>query len=210
MRPPRPIPARSPDIDDPELAAAKAAARRTARVRRAVLARSAPPGAGERLADRLGAGLGLPAGAPVAGYWPTATEIDPRPFLRRVVAAGHPCCLPVVAVADGPLAFREWRPGDALVPGALRIPTPPESAATVAPRIILVPLLAADRSGARLGYGGGFYDRTLNALRAADSVMAIGLAYPGQIVARVPCGPADARLDAIATERAIIPIGDAT
>lgn len=209
MRPP-PTFSRSPAIDHPDLAAAKASARRAARARRAALARAALPGAGERLADRLTAALDLSGRRIVAGYWPAGTEIDPRPFLRRVAAAGHACCLPVAGPSGAPLTFRRWRPETALTEGVFRIlvPAPEEEALT--PEIVAVPLLAADREGHRLGYGGGYYDRTLAALRARGRVRAIGLAYAGQILAGVPRGPADAALDAVATERAVIRIGEST
>lgn len=140
------------------------------------------------------------ADQPLAGYVPIRSEIDPTPAMA--VHAG-PLALPVVVAAGQPLAFRSWRPGEALVPGAFCAPVP-ASGVPVAPVVLIVPLVAFDRSGGRLGYGGGFYDRTLADLRAAGPVRAIGFAYAAQEVARVPVEPTDQPLDLIVTERGVI------
>ncbi|MBN4016463.1 5-formyltetrahydrofolate cyclo-ligase [Rhodospirillaceae bacterium AH-315-P19] len=143
----------------------------------------------------------------VGGYWPIGDEIDPRPLLKALDEAGWRCALPVVVKVGSPLCFRAWRPGDALEPGAHAIPAPLAAAAMVTPTLLLVPLLAFDRSGHRLGYGGGYYDRTLAALRGAGALLAVGLAYAGQELAAVPTAGDDVALDWVVTECEAIRIG---
>ncbi|WP_417807353.1 5-formyltetrahydrofolate cyclo-ligase [Thioclava sp.] len=133
---------------------------------------------------------------PLAGYWPIRTEPDPRPAM---VAHHGPLCLPVVVGAGQALAFRRWHPGAAMEPGAFGAAIPRDRH-EITPQILIVPLLAFDARGYRLGYGGGFYDRTLQGLRAAGSVIAIGFAYSAQEVAEVPTEPTDQPLDFIVTE----------
>ena len=127
----------------------------------------------------------------IAGYWPIRGEIDPRPLL---LALGRPIALPVTGPRGSALEFRLWRPGDELVPGpfGLSEPTGPRAE----PDVLLVPLLAFDACGRRLGYGGGYYDRTI----AATGALAIGAAYAAQEVAAVPVGPDDRPLAGIVTE----------
>ena len=107
----------------------------------------------------------------------------------------------MVIAKNTPLVFRQWAPGDALVLGRWNIKVPPEEAPEVLPDVLLVPLLAFDRRGFRLGYGGGFYDRTLEKLRTLKKVTAIGIAYAGQEVDAVPYEEFDQRLDWIMTEK---------
>jgi len=157
-------------------------------------------------------GVLAPAGAATAisGYWPMGDEMDVKPLLAALDRAGHVVGLPVAVARDAPLVFRRWRPGDPLLDGGFGTSIPGEGSAPVVPRIVLAPLLAFDRAGFRLGYGGGYYDRTLAALRRAGPVTAIGVAYGGQEVARVPRGPLDQPLDIIVTERETIrPAGQA-
>jgi 5-formyltetrahydrofolate cyclo-ligase len=148
------------------------------------------------------------AGAVVSGYWPFRTEIDPRPLMARLARAGARLALPVTPPkgSDAPLSFRLWTPGAPLKPGPFRTPKPGEDCETVTPDLLLVPLLAFDRMGHRLGYGAGHFDRTLEALRAAGPVFAAGLAHAAQEVSRVPAQPHDQVLDAIVTERAYIAV----
>ncbi|MEI6984514.1 MAG: 5-formyltetrahydrofolate cyclo-ligase [Rhodospirillaceae bacterium] len=141
----------------------------------------------------------------VAGYWPVGSELDCRPLLGRLVASGWGCVLPVVTDTDSALLFRCWRPGERLVPGYFSIPEPVESARTANPALVLVPLLAFDRAGHRLGQGAGFYDRTLASLRRVGSVLAVGLAFAAQEVAALPDEPHDQRLDWIVTENGAFP-----
>ena len=179
---------------------AKSDLRRRAQARRTEAA-AAAPGAGAAVRDRLRAALRLTDAAVVSGYWPMRGELDPRPALLALAAAGHPLCLPVVAGKARPLFFRAWAPGAALVPGAFGAEVPAPESPVLQPSLLLVPLLAFDRRGYRLGYGGGFYDRTLAALRRAGEVTAVGLAFAGQEFDRVPAEATDERLDWIVTER---------
>jgi len=177
-----------------------------ARRRRAKAAAGA--GAAERLADHFLAQVPLAAGAAVSGYWPMRDEIDPRPLLGRLHESGHGCALPVVVARGQPLRFRAWSPGMRLEVKAFGLSEPPPEAATVIPALLLVPLLAFDAGGYRLGYGGGYFDRTLAALRGAERrVLAVGLAYAGQEVAELPRTPGDEPLDWVVSEREARRIG---
>lgn len=180
------------------LAAAKADLRRLGAERRAEAA--AGEGAATRVAEHFLAAVAVAAGAPVSGYWPIRDELDPRPLMQRLHEAGHACGLPVVEGAGEVLAFRAWRPGAVLQAAGFGLSEPPASAPAMVPEVLLVPLLAFDLEGHRLGYGGGFYDRTLARLRRAGRVLAVGLAYDGQRVEAVPHGPGDERLDWVITE----------
>jgi len=143
-------------------------------------------------------------GAVVAGYWPIGDEIDCRPLLERLAAFGTALALPVVTAAGQALEFRRWRPGDDLVKGAFATLHPAEGALLAVPRVLLLPLLAFDDQGFRLGYGGGYYDRTLELLRAKAQVTVIGLAFSAQRVDQVPHDHHDQRLDGVATEEGMI------
>jgi 5-formyltetrahydrofolate cyclo-ligase len=145
----------------------------------------------------------LNGGAVVAGYWPIATEIDDRPLLARLHARGFTCALPVVVARAAPLVFRRWAPLDPLEPGEHETWQPPASAREVTPDLILVPLLAFDAAGRRLGQGIGYYDRTLAAARRADTVVAVGMAYAAQRFAHVPHGPLDQAMDWLLTEQSL-------
>lgn len=148
--------------------------------------------------------LGLTAGKVVAGYWPIVTEIDPRPLMARLEERGLTCALPVIAGDGVPLLFRAWSPRDGAVTAGPRGTFEPlPSAAEVKPDVIIAPVLAFDREGRRLGQGGGYYDRTLEALRAEKPVVVIGLAYALQEVEAVPEEDMDARLDWLLTERGL-------
>ena len=157
--------------------------------------------AGVALADRgLPERVGLNSGI-VSGFIPYKSEISTIPLLNALRRNGWLTALPVVIAQDQPLVFRSWAPGDPLVPGVWDIPIPSESAVEVFPDVLLVPMLAFDRDGHRLGYGGGFYDRTLEKLRMLKKVVAIGVAYQAQMVDQVPRGEYDAPLDFVMTEQ---------
>ena len=143
----------------------------------------------------------LPSATVVSAFWPFRSELDLRPLLYRLHEAGQVIALPVVVAKRAPLLFRLWTPDTSLEVGGFGVSIPPESAPVVEPDWLLVPLLAFDDKGYRLGYGGGFYDRTLAALRARKSIFSIGVGYDDQQVGQVPRGPDDGRLDAIVTER---------
>ena len=186
---------------DDVLQAAKAAARKIARARRAGLANAEAPA---RLAAALLAGHAPPKGAIIAGYWPMGEEMDPRALMLALAAGGHVLALPVTPPRGQPLAFGAWVPGAALRAGPMGT-SEPFAGDELRPDMLLVPLLAFDRAGRRLGYGGGYYDRTLAALPGAK---AIGIAYAGQEMPEVPAGPQDFRLPLIATEAGVILCGD--
>ncbi len=145
----------------------------------------------------------------VSAYLAMQDELDPAPLLRALDQRGIALALPVVVAKGTPLAFRRWHFGDALVSGSFGTRHPAPSAETVRPTIVLVPLLAFDREGYRLGYGGGYYDRTLTALRKDGPLMAAGLAYAFQEIAALPRTPYDARLDCVVTEQGVRRFGAA-
>jgi 5-formyltetrahydrofolate cyclo-ligase len=140
-----------------------------------------------------------PAGAVVSGFWPIADELDIRPLLLALHERGHPIVLPVTPKRGNPLTFRRWRPGDVLE--AERFGTFRPIGEQQAPDFLLVPLLAFDRRGHRLGYGAGFYDRTLAGLPGR---FALGVAFAASEADEVPAGPTDMPLNAIATETELI------
>lgn len=191
-----------PDQPGQEVAAgAKRALRRAAAAARADAAgRLAPADAGARMAERLLASVPVAAGIAVSGYWPVADELDVRPLLARLHSQGHVIGLPVVVARGQPLRFRRWEPGAPMAAAHYGILVPGETAPEIVPGLVLVPMLAFDRGGWRLGYGGGFYDRTLARLRQAGPVLAVGVAFAAQEVAAVPRDPLDQRLDWIVTE----------
>lgn len=160
--------------------------------------------AGIRLRDVFLENWSCTPDAVVAGFWPMREEIDVLPLLVAVVEAGATAALPVVVARDKPLEFRCWQPGMALDDGPFGTRHPPASAGVVEPGVVLVPLVAFDRAGGRLGYGGGFYDRTLERLRLRRPVLAAGVAYAGQLVPQVPEEAHDEPLDWIVTESGII------
>jgi 5-formyltetrahydrofolate cyclo-ligase len=146
------------------------------------------------LAARLHTGAEI-----ISGFRPIRTEIDVTPLMQALHAAGHQLCVPVIEGRGLPLKFREWSPGAAMVEGAFGALVPAEGD-WLEPQLLIAPLLAFDAAGWRLGYGGGFYDRTLERLRAQRRTLAIGFAYSVQQVDDVPRDPTDQPLDAIVTE----------
>jgi 5-formyltetrahydrofolate cyclo-ligase len=139
-----------------------------------------------------------------SGFMPLKSEINPLPLLRKLAAAGAQLALPVVAGRDKPLIMRAYAVGDELASGQWGIRQPKAEAPEVAPDILIVPLLAFDRAGHRLGYGAGYYDMTITGLRARKPIVAIGIAYAAQEIEEVPITPRDARLDLVLTEREVI------
>ena len=139
------------------------------------------------------------AHAVISGYAAIGDELNLWPLLETLAASGRPIALPITVRKGAPLIFRRWEPGAVLRDGAFRVPIPAEDAAELEPEILLVPLLAFDREGFRLGYGAGFYDRTLKALRAKDRVTAIGIAFDEQRVEAVPHDAYDEALDWVLT-----------
>jgi len=181
----------------------KAALRERMRAWRDGLDGAAKVRAAEAIAER-GAALaselrGTGGSGVVSGFASLPEELDVWPLLRRLSGAGVTLALPVVARKGQPLLFRAWVPGDAMNKGVWGIPEPKADKPVLEPDILLVPLLAFDASGCRLGYGGGFYDRTLATLRARKPIVAIGLAYDEQRVNAVPHLDYDQRLDWVLT-----------
>lgn len=164
------------------------------------------PEAPNALRDLFMAGIGLSASAVIAGYVTQDHEIDPEPLLRALHAKRYNLALPCTAEKDGPLTFRAFKPGDLLVAGQFGIPEPSATARLMEPDVLLVPLLAFDSKGHRLGRGGGHYDRTLTALRKRRKIVAIGLGFAEQQLSAIPADSLDARLDKIVTEIEVIPI----
>ena len=186
------------------LAEAKAALRKDifAKRKEAFAERAAKDGAANA---RLGAYLdGVKAGI-VAGYRPIRTEIDPTPTMTALIMAGRRVCVPVIEAAGKPLKFREWAPGCAMTEGAFGAEIPAEGA-WLEPEALIVPLVGWDRQGWRLGYGGGFYDRSLEGLRAKRPTLAIGFAYAAQEVPEAPREPTDQQLDAVVTEAEVMEV----
>jgi len=138
-------------------------------------------------------------GQVVAGFWPLPGEIDIRPLLLALAERGHALVLPATPPRGQPLTFHRWRPGDTLIREKFGTYRP--EGAQLDPDYLLVPLLAFDRAGRRLGYGAGFYDRTLVRLPGRRTV---GCAFAAQELPEVPTDADDVALDAIATERGVI------
>ncbi|MEY3308460.1 MAG: hypothetical protein RLZZ413_2498 [Pseudomonadota bacterium] len=181
------------------LVAQKAEARRAAYALRKAAFAAGQGQAAELLADFLSD----QKGRVLSGYMPMRTEIDPLPAMA---AHQGPVCVPVIPGPGQPLRFREWTPGCAMVAGDFGALIPAEGA-WLEPEVLIVPLLSFDRLGYRLGYGGGFYDRTLERLRSRGATLAVGFAFAAQEVDAVPIEPTDQRLDAILTETGLIPLG---
>jgi 5-formyltetrahydrofolate cyclo-ligase len=158
---------------------------------------------GMQVCDQLLDGNILHHNQIVAVYWPLGDELDPMPLLKTLHSLGHKMVLPVMLGAGKPLIFRTWSPGDELQDAGFGTREPCEDKPTLEPDVILAPLLAFDSRGFRLGYGGGFYDRTLEKLRKNKPVSVYGVAYAGQEMDQVIKGPYDEPLDGIVTELGI-------
>lgn len=180
------------------ISAAKDAARKAAFARRKPLFEAATAAQTGYLSEVL-AGY---RGVPLSGFMPIRTEIDPRPAMVEAAAYG-PVGVPVIEAQGQPLKFAHWTPETAMVAGPFGAAIPAQPA-FFEPKILIVPLLAFDRTGARLGYGGGFYDRTLAQLRARRATLAIGFAFAGQETDDIPLEETDQPLDLIVTEAGII------
>ncbi len=175
--------------------------RQRARARRAQLAAAVPDFA-RRLAAHATA-LDIPRGSLIGAYAALPGEADPRLLVDALSAKGCEFALPRVRSKGLPLVFHRWQPGQTLTPGVFGIPEPDARWPVAHPEILLVPLLAFDARGHRLGYGGGYYDRTLEALRAKSPVRAIGVAYAGQETGSIPDENHDHLLDTVVTEQGV-------
>ena len=181
----------------------KAELRRAALARRDALPAAARMAAAQTIAER-GLPIHLEPGAVVSGFSPLKSEISPLPLLRRLADAGVQLALPVVVGRGQPLIMRAWSFGAPLNSGVWGIREPPADARQVFPDFLIVPLLAFDRTGHRIGYGAGYYDMTITRLRAMKPVVAIGIAFAAQEITAVPATPRDARLDLVLTEHGVI------
>jgi 5-formyltetrahydrofolate cyclo-ligase len=167
------------------------------RVRTAAQAMLGVQAAEDAAAHGLKLMSGLSKSAVIGGYWPIGTELDPRILMHQLEQAGYTLSLPVVTNDDAPLTFRLWGAGDPLVSGAFGTQTPTDDAPQVVPDALIVPLLAFDEDCFRLGYGGGFYDRTL---AAHPHMQAFGFAYAAQLVDDMVKEQHDWPLHAVITE----------
>lgn len=147
-----------------------------------------------------------PQGLCVAGFSSIRGEIDVKPLMQALAAQGAVLALPVLAGENQPLIFRRWTGDTHLVRGPYGIFEPSSEAEEAEPDIVLVPLAAFDRAGHRIGYGGGYYDRTLERLRASKKITAIGVGFSVQEIPAVPSSQHDARLDLVLTEKEIIDV----
>lgn len=148
--------------------------------------------------------LPLPENPVVSAYWPMKTELDLRPLMSSLFNKGVPVALPVVLNKKEPLSFRHWEPDADLVAGPYGTEQPAEKYEFVTPNVLLLPLLAFDRQGGRLGYGGGFYDRTVEKLRQTGNPVIVGTAFSEQEIEDVPLEETDEKLNFILTEKEII------
>lgn len=183
-----------------DLTVRKAAARKAAFARRQAAHDAGLVGRAGNLSQVL-AGY---RGVPLAGYMPIRTEISPLPAMEEAAAHGR-VGVPVIIEGGQPLRFSEWGPGCAMRDGPFGAQIP-EIDRFFEPEILIVPLVAFDRRGGRLGYGGGFYDRTLEQLRSKRATLAIGFAYAAQEAQELPLEPTDQPLDMIVTERDILTV----
>jgi 5-formyltetrahydrofolate cyclo-ligase len=186
---------------------AKAVLRREALARREDLPREVRAAAAEAIATRPFP-VAIPPAAIVSGFMPLKSEINPLPLLRKLADAGARLALPAVAGKGRPLIMRAWAFGEPLAAGVWGIREPKPDAPEVAPDVLIVPLLAFDRRGHRIGYGAGYYDLTIAALRARKPIIAAGIAFAAQEIAEVPTTPRDARLDLVLTEHEVIDCRD--
>ncbi len=198
-------------MSTPPLPAIKRQARATALAARAALvARIDAPAAARAIAEHVLTGFDPRPGLVVSAFWPVREELDLRGLLHTLHARGCVCALPAVTAKATPLTFRRWEPGLELVVSAFGIPEPGPHCPSVTPDLSLVPLLAFDAEGYRLGYGGGFYDRTIAYHRGtprATPYVAAGVGYSGLQIEHVPHDHFDQRLDWMITEHGAVRCG---
>jgi len=191
------------DLSQTETESSKAKLRAEALARREALPAPTRAAAAETIATRSFP-LCIERGMIVSGFSPMKSEINPVPLMRKLADAGARLALPAIAGRGKPLIMRAWSFGEPLASGQWGIREPVAGAPEVAPDILIVPLAAFDRAGHRIGYGAGYYDMTINALRARKPVTAIGIAFAAQEIPHVPATERDARLDLVLTENETI------
>ena len=187
------------------IAAAKESLRKQALERRAPL-KSQVPDLSRALADNFVTRVPIPPGAVVSAYFAIGDEADPAPLIELLRARGHKIVLPRVAGRGKPLDFHLYEEGAKLVPGGFGLSEPARDWPLLDPDVLAVPLLAFDAHGYRIGYGAGFYDRTLQRLRASKTVIAASYCFSIQEFADVPHDENDQRLDWIVTEKGAAPV----
>jgi 5-formyltetrahydrofolate cyclo-ligase len=181
----------------------KAELRREAVARRDAMPAATRAAAAEAIASRVFP-ITVRPGTSVSGFMPLKSEVNPLPLMKALAGQGARPALPVIAGRGKALVMRSWTFDEPLDRGQWGIREPKPTAAEVEPDILLVPLLAFDRTGHRIGYGAGYYDLTIAALRGRKPIVAIGLAFAAQEVPAIPATPRDARLDLVLTEREVI------
>lgn len=186
---------------DPVIEQAKAALRIKAQAARAAILNSSRPAAARAAAEHFFSAIRLAPGEIVAGYWRIKDEMDCQPILVRLMDQMQPVCLPVVLGDEQPLELRLWEQGTPLYEAGFGTLAPSELAPHVEPDVIVMPLLGFDSRGTRLGYGGGYYDRTLAKLGKRPRL--IGLAFSAQELSEIPHEPHDIPLDAVVTEKGV-------
>lgn len=185
----------------PSIAAEKRLLRTEAGKRRDVAAKNGDIGA--KLIDMFSQHVDAPSGISISGYYPIGNEANVLPLLNALRDQGFDIALPVVDKPQTPLIFRRWEEATEMRKGVFGIPEPGPDAASIRPDMILAPLLAFDRRGNRLGYGGGFYDISIRSIREHQPVYALGVAYAAQEVPAVPCDKNDTALDGVLTEKGV-------
>jgi len=191
------------DLSQTETESSKAKLRAEALARREALPAPTRAAAAETIATRSFP-LRIERGMIVSGFSPMKSEINPVPLMRKLADAGARLALPAIVGRGKPLIMRAWSFGEPLASAQWGIREPVAGAPEVAPDILIVPLAAFDRAGHRIGYGAGYYDMTINALRARKPVTAIGIAFAAQEIPHVPATERDARLDLVLTENETI------
>jgi len=189
----------------PSIGSAKAELRREAAARRDALPADMRKAAAEAIASRAFP-FAIAPGTIVSGFMPLKSEINPLPLMKKLAEAGASLALPKIAGRGKPLISRAWQWGAPLDAGQWGIREPKPEAAEVQPDILLVPLLAFDRTGHRIGYGAGYYDMTIARLRSLKAVTTVGIAFAAQEISAVPATERDARLDFVLTENEVIAI----
>lgn len=195
-------------MDDVGIEEAKAALRSEAHKRRAQLHPSLRVDAARDAVSHFLDGVELGKHEIVAAYWPIRDELDIRTLIGKLMDAGQPVCLPVVLGEEEPLELRLWQEGVPLYEAGFGTLAPEDNAPRVEPDVILMPLLGFDRHGTRLGYGGGYYDRTLAHLPKRPRV--VGIAFARQELEHIPRRAHDVPLDAIVTELGVRQFGKAS
>lgn len=188
----------------PSLADQKADLRKRCYAERIAIHGDAAEAAARAVADQVLEHIENRPGLIISAYWPLPGELDPRPALLAAIKRGATGVLPRTSGPDRPLDFHVWQPGDPLIEGRFKVMEPDPASPAASPNVLLVPLLAFDRGRQRLGHGKGYYDRTLQGLKANDpGVRAIGVAFAAQEVDAVPIDAFDQTLDMVITEKAV-------